>query len=299
MKIFPMVGLVFLFLSAQGLMAEEVDFGLDFKTEQGPHPKAKGRLKEGYGISSYFSFRIPKANQDWNAMAPGYLRQVQPGFKHLPGQKEAPGQNIKVEAAFPCDAQYIFFRAKGIEAKGAKDGFESLSGPERSIYRFSKTYIQDPKRINFSRRLEQGQKLKWQAIASHFKRQDKPLWVFEEYFDDFNQFAIEAWVKTLIYPAGNEYEVLGELNLVLDADLLDKRVMGLILSMPLKAALRGTIPTRIVFGKVAEKLKSAENLPEFSCQDDSASQASLIYGVPNFYKSYLMNLRAYLARPGP
>lgn len=283
-----------LLLFGQSLMAEEVDFGLDFKTEQGPHPKAKGRLKEGYGISSYFSFRIPKQKQDWNAMAVGYLNRIQPGFKHLPGQSEQPGQSIKVEAAFPCDAQYIFFRAKGIEAKGTKDGFESLSGPERSIYRFSKTYIKDAKRIDFERRLEQGRKLKWQSIASHFKRQDKPVQVFEEYFDNFNQFAIEAWVKTLVFEAGDEYEVLGELKLVLDADLLDKRVMGLLLSMPLKAALRGTIPTRIVFGKVAEKLKSAENLPEFNCQDDSSNQASLIYGVPNFYKSYLAKLREFL-----
>lgn len=294
MKIFPMVGLVLLFLSGQGLMAEEMDFGLDFKTEQGAHPKAKGRLKEGYGISSYFSFHIPKGDRDWSGLGAGYLKNIQPGFSHLPGQNEQPDQAIKVEAIFPCDAQYIFFRAKGIEEKGVKEGVESLSGPERSIYRFSKTYIKDPGRISFERTLKQGLQLDWQSIADHFKRQGKPLWVFEEYFDDFNQFAIEAWAKTVIFPAGDEYEVLGEIKLVLDADLLDKRVMGLILSMPLKAALRGTIPTRIVFGKVAEKLKSAESLPSFNCQDDASNQASLIYGVPNFYKSYLEHLRQYL-----
>lgn len=283
-----------LFATAK-VQAEATDFGLDFETAQAPHAKAKGRLKEGYRISSFFSFRIPKGQaRDWNKIGEGYLSQVQPGISHLPGQDEQPGRGIKAEAVFPCDAQYIFYRAKGIEAKGSKDGFEALSSPERSIYRFSKLYIKDPRRISFERTLNQGLKLNWQPIAAHFKRQDKPLWVFEEQFDHFNQFAIEAWAKTAIFPSGEELEVLGEISLTLDADLLDKRVMGLLLSMPLKAALRGTIPTQTVFARVADKLKSADNLPSFECRDDGASQASLIYGVPNFYKNYLERLNAYL-----
>lgn len=294
MKLYQSIVLVFLLALGQVSFAEGTDFGLDFETSQGPHPKAQGRLKEGYRISSFFSFRIPKKERDWNRLGAGYLSKIQPGIKHLPGQDERSGQGIKAEAVFPCDAQYIFFRAKGIEEKGAKQGFESLSGPERSIYRFSKTYIKDPKRISFERSLTQGITLNWQPIAQHFKRQGKPVWVFAEQFDHFNQFAIEAWAKTLVFSGASEYEVLGEISLTLDADLLDKRVMGLILSMPLKAALRGTIPTQTVFARIADKLKSAENIPGFACQDDSSNQASLIYGVPNFYKSYLESLRAYL-----
>ncbi len=280
------------------LWANEEGFNTEFNYQQAPHPKAKGRLKEGYQIQSHFNFDIPKAEGiDWSQVGQGYLQAVSPGIINLGPAND--GKTL-AGAPLPCDVRYIFSRAKEIEAKGKRIGFGQLSSPERSIYNFSKKYIRDQEQIRFSRLLTQGTQLPWDDVAQHFDLTDQPLWILEEKLSDFNQFAIEGWVRTVILPGPeNRLRVVGEISLTLDADILDKRVIGLLLSVPLKAALKGMLPTKAVFSRVADKLKSVETGSTFACQEDQANAASLIYGVPNFVDSYLNHLRTYLGQsPG-
>ncbi|WP_153293340.1 hypothetical protein [gamma proteobacterium SS-5] len=275
---------------------DEADFNTEFSYQQGPHPKARGRLKEGYRIHSFFSFDLDRAPPaDWRALGAGYLRQVRPGMIGLDSTADTGPYQVQAAAPLPCDVRYIFSRAKEVEAKGRKQGFAQLSSPERSIYNFSKKYIKDSEQIRFRRQLRQGADLPWQDIASRFGLSGQPLWVLEERLSDFNQFAIEGRVRTvLLAGAGDRLRVVGEIDLTLDADILDKRVIGLMLSVPLKAALKGLLPTQAVFGRVADRLKAVEADSRFQCEEDEANAASLIYGVPNFVHSYLASLKEYL-----
>jgi hypothetical protein len=280
--------------------ADEPDFNTAFSYQQGPHPQARGRLKEGYRIHSFFSFNLTRPQQgDWQQLGQGYLQQVRPGMIELPRMDGAQPDKTLAAAPLPCDVRYIFSRAKEIEAKGQRLGFAQLSSPERSIYNFSKKYIKDSEQIRFSRQIKQGAELPWTDIAQHFGLSGQPLWVLEERLSDFNQFAIEGAVRSvLLAESSDQLRVVGEISLTLDADILDKRVIGLMLSVPLKAALKGMLPTKAVFGRVAEKLKSVETQSDFQCQEDEANAASLIYGIPNFVHSYLNSLRDYLRKSG-
>lgn len=300
MKIRPFaLGVLSLLLWAMAWItrADDNPFQTEFEFNQQAHPKAPGRLGEGYQMHSFFRFPVPRqqATPNWSELGASYLAQVRPGIVHLSDPAGNTGQAVQAAAPLPCDIRYIFSKAKGVEAKGVKEGFNKLSTPERSIYNFSKKYIHDQEKISFTRQLRHGEGLSWQPIADHFQYSGKPLWGMEELLANFNQFAIDGWVRLMVIDqSDSERVVIGEINLTLDADIIDRRVIGLLLSVPLKASLKGQLPTKAVFSRVAEKLKSVDADNNFQCREDEANSASLAYGIPNFVNSYLESLRGYL-----
>lgn len=277
--------------------AEESLFQTEFAYSQQPHSKATGRLGEGYRIRSYFQFLVPKKSEqvDWASLRAGYLAQVQPGFTHLPAQEGDAEHSARAKAMLPCDIRYIFAKAKEVQRRGVADGFDSLSSPERAVYNFSKKYIHDPVAITFNRRLIKGKKHLWTPIAVHHGYEGVPSLILSERFSSFNQFAIDGGVLFIVVPhSETEFAVYGEISLTLDADILDQRVIGLFLSLPVKASLKGLLPTKVVFNRVVDKLKMADIGSDFRCTEAKLSENSLIYGVPNFAEGYLKSLRSYL-----
>lgn len=278
--------------------ADDNTFATEFVYSQQKHPKARGRLKEGYNIRSYFHFLVPLKDREaeWAPLQQNYLAKVRQGFTNLPMEGEAGNSKATAKAMLPCDVQYIFSKAKGIERKGKSRGFDGLSSPERAVYNFSKKYIRDPQAITFSRKLSAATEAQWSAIARHYEVAGKPVLALSEQLDNFNQFAIDGSVVFLVTPhSETEAAVHGEISLTLDADILDQRVIGLLLSLPVKATLKGLLPTKVVFNRVVEKLKSVDTGAEFQCLAGQSGDNSLIYGVPNFAHGYLKSLRQHLS----
>ena len=283
---------------SNGAIASDNPFQTEFNYSQQAHPRAKGRLGEGYRIQSYFRFSIPKTKEgiDWVTLEQDYFEQVRPGLIHLSEASQLK-QVTKAKTVFPCDIQYIFSKAKEVEQRGAKEGFDNLSNPERAIYNFSKRYIRDQRAITFNRALITSNSTGWKAIIAHYGYVGEPIKVLEERLTDFNQFVIDGSVQFVVTESSaTDYEVLGQIVLSLEADVLDQRVVGLFLSLPVKASLKGLLPTKIVFKRVAEKMKLADSGEAFVCDQKQSGEASLVYGVPNFANSYLKSLQRYLSK---
>ena len=285
-------------LFSGGIHGQDNPFATEFVYSQQKHPKAKGRLKEGYNIRSYFHFLLPmkKQGSEWSALKETYLAKVQQGFTNLPVEGSTDSSSAAAQAMLPCDVQYIFAKAKGIEQKGREKGWDGLSSPERAVYNFSKKYIKDSQAITFDRKLFAAQESEWSPIASHFGHEVKPVLALGERLSNFNQFAIDGSVIFYVIPhSETEAAVHGEISLTLDADILDQRVIGLLLSLPVKATLKGLLPTKVVFNRVVEKLKTVDTGKEFQCMAGNSGENSLIYGVPNFAHGYLKSLQSHLS----